>query len=167
MGDDTAIGLGLALALVHLTDSTAREKVILLLTDGDDNTDIIRLDTVAGLAADKGIRVYCIGIGSPGLHEVELIDAETGRITLGTTLTTMDENSLRTMAESTGGMYWKAESPGAMESALHTIDTLEVVERQMGIQVVSHSRHRYFLFWGTVSISLAVIIRRILLREIP
>ena len=167
LGDDTAIGLGLALALVHLSDSTARGKVILLLTDGDDNTDIIRLDTAASLAVENGVKVYCIGIGRPGLHKVELIDPESGQIIWGTTRSTMDEPTLRNMAESTGGAYWKAESPGAMEAAFHTIDTLEVVERRVGIQVISQARHRFFLAVGIISITLAIFIRRIVLREIP
>ena len=71
------------------------------------------------------------------------------------------------MSDKTGGIYWKAESPGAMVVALHNIDTLEIVERRVGIQVVGHSQHQIFIIIGTLFIAFAVFVRRILLRETP
>lgn len=167
LGDDTAIGMGLAVAALHLADSTAPEKVILLLTDGDDNSGEIRPETAAKLAANQGIRVYAIGIGSVGEVPIELTDPDTGSVTRGTIVTIFDEENLRTLAESTGGEYWRANSPGALDTVLRSVDALEAVERRVSVRVSSQPRHRIFILIGTALILFHFLFRKGIMRETP
>ncbi len=167
LGDDTAIGMGLAVAALHLVDSTANQKIILLLTDGDDNSGEIRPDTAAKLAAVQDIKIYSIGIGSEGEVPITLIDPETGVITRGTIVTAFDETRLRALAESTGGEYWRANSPGALDTVLRSVDALESVERRVSVRVSSRPLHRIFIILGGILVSLHYLIRKGLMREAP
>ncbi len=167
LGDDTASGMGLSIAALHLSDSTAREKVILLLTDGDDNAGEIRFETAAKLAASRGIRVYFIGIGKQGEFPVKLVDPETGKITMGTVVTRFDEERMKSLVESIGGEYWNTTSPGSLESVIQTVDSLETVERQVSVRVNSLPIHRAFILTGTIAIVLAYFIRKSLMGGIP
>jgi len=167
LGDETAIGMGLALATLHLADSTAPEKIILLLTDGDDNAGEIRPDTAARLAAERGIRIYSIGIGSEGENPIELVDPVSGELTRGTIVTRFDEESLRELAELSGGGYWRAASPGALETVFQAIDALETVERRVSVRVDRRALHRPFIIVGALLVAAAYMLRRHLLGEIP
>ena len=167
LGDETAIGMGLALATLHLADSTAPEKIILLLTDGDDNAGEIRPDTAARLAAERGIRIYSIGIGSEGENPIELVDPVSGELTRGTIVTRFDEESLRELAELSGGGYWRAASPGALETVFQAINALETVERRVSVRVDRHALHRPFIIVGALLVAAAYMLRRHLLGEIP
>ena len=167
LGDDTAIGMGLAVASLHLANSTATEKVILLLTDGDDNAGEIRPETAARLAAGQGVRIYTVGIGSEGEVPIVLTDPETGSITRGTIISRFDEDQLRLLAESTGGTYWRANSPGALETVLQSVDVLESVERRVSVRVSSRPLHRIFILIGASLVIAHFLIRKGLMRETP
>jgi len=167
LGDDTAIGMGLAVAVLHLSDSNAPEKIILLLTDGDDNAGEIRPDMAAKLARDQGIKIYSIGIGSEGEVPIELTDPDTGTITRGTIITHFDEIQLRLLSDSTGGGYWRASSPGALETVFQAIDALESVERRVTVRVTSRPLHRNLIILGAFLVTLGYLIRKLLLGESP
>lgn len=167
LGDDTAIGMGLAVATLHLADSGAQEKIILLLTDGDDNAGEIRPEMAGRLADAKGITIYTIGIGSEGEVPIELVDPDTGNITRGTIVTDFDEDQLRSLADETGGGYWRASSPGALETVFQAVDALETVERRVTVRVTSRPVHRPIIILGTILIAAAYLIRKLLLGETP
>ncbi len=167
LGDDTAIGMGLAVATLHLTDSTAAERVILLLTDGDDNAGEIRLETAMKLAADHGIRVYLIGVGKQGEFPIHLTDPETGVSTAGTVITHFDEERYRTLAEAIGGRFWEAASPGTLEAVFRTVDSLEKVERQVSVQVRSRPLHRPAVIIGALILMFVYVVRRLFMEELP
>lgn len=167
LGDDTAIGMGLAVATLHLADSGAQEKIILLLTDGDDNAGEIRPEMAGNLADAKGIKIYSIGIGSEGEVPIELVDPATGNITRGTIVTDFDEDQLRSLAEETGGGYWRASSPGALETVFQAVDALETVERRVTVRVTSRPIHRPAILIGIILIAAAYLIRKLLLGETP
>lgn len=167
LGDETAIGMGLAVATLHLSDSTASEKVILLLTDGDNNAGEIQPDTAASLAAGKGIRIYCIGIGAEGEATVELTDPETGAITRGLIRTRFDEELLRRIAETTGGGYWRAASPGALETVFLEVDSLEAVEKRVSLRVSQRRLHRGLILIGFALVVSMYLFRKGILGEIP
>jgi len=167
LGDDTAIGMGLAVAALHLANSTASEKIILLLTDGDDNAGEIRPETAARLAAGKDIRIYSIGIGSEEEVPIVLENAETGVVTRGTIVTRFDEEQLRSLAEMTGGGYWRANSPGSLETVLQSVDALEAVERRVTVRVNSRPLHRPVLIFGASLVLIAYLSRKFLMGESP
>jgi len=167
LGDDTAIGMGLAVAVLHLADSNAPDKIILLLTDGDDNAGEIRPEMAAKLAGDQGIKIYSIGIGSEGEVPIELTDPDTGAITRGTIKTHFDETQLRLLSATTGGGYWRASSPGALETVFQAVDSLESVERRVTVRVTSRPLHRNLIILGALLVSMGYLIRKLILGETP
>jgi len=167
LGDDTAIGMGLAVAVLHLADSNAPDKIILLLTDGDDNAGEIRPDMAAKLARDQGIKIYSIGIGSEGEVPIELTDPDTGAVTRGTIRTHFDETQLRLLSAVTGGGYWRASSPGALETVFQAVDALESVERRVTVRVTSRPLHRNLIILGALLVSAGYLIRKLILGETP
>ncbi|MCD6397158.1 MAG: VWA domain-containing protein, partial [Spirochaetaceae bacterium] len=83
LGNGTAMGMGIALACLHLKESTAKEKIIILLTDGENNSGEIVPESAAQIAAAMGIKIYSIGLGSSGKVPLEFTDLETGKIYRG------------------------------------------------------------------------------------
>lgn len=127
--DGTAIGLGIASAGTMLRDSQAPGKVIVLLTDGDNNAALDPL-TAADAMAALDIRVYTIGMGTSG--QVPIPD-NSGNIVY--TESDLDEPTLEAIATRTGGLYFRAEDPAGLQSIYEAIDRLERVrvERQIFI----------------------------------
>ena len=107
--DGTGIGVGLGSALNMLRDSTAASRIVILLTDGEHNADSISPEDAAQLAAALKIRVYTIGVVSTN---------STGRADI-------DEKLLQTIADRTGGKYFKANNPQALADVYSEIGKLE------------------------------------------
>lgn len=129
--DGTAIGDGLALAVGHLRESKAKSRVIVLLTDGDNNLGQIDPATAGELAAGYGIRVYTIAIGREGRVKMP-IRAQTP---FGNTITTyqwfdnaLNPELLQQIAKGTGGRFYRVTDQSALESVFHEIDSLEKSE---------------------------------------
>lgn len=113
-GDGTAIGMALAAAVARLEASDAKSKVIIILTDGVNNRGEVSPATAARLAADRGIRIYTIGVGLPG------------RVTIwGRSGYEVDEESLSEIASLTGGRFYRATDPGTLEAVYGEILSLE------------------------------------------
>ena len=167
MGNGTAIGMGLALAVLHLSSSRVEKKVILLITDGDENYGEIKPETAARMAAGKDIQIYAVGIGSDGEVPVELKEVGGTEFTHGTIITRFDEDRLHQLAQQTGGEYWRARTPGAMEIVFQNIDSLESVERQVNVQIHSKPMHRSFIFPGLVLIFFAYMTSRLVFGLTP
>jgi Ca-activated chloride channel family protein len=115
--DGTAIGLALASATNHLRASPARSRVIVLLTDGENNRTTIEPITGAQLAAALGIRVYTVGVGRGTAAQ------PAGRDRTGEPM--MGEASLREIAAETGGRYFRATDGRALAAVLGEMDRLE------------------------------------------
>ena len=121
--DGTAIGLGLANAVNRMKDSETKSKVIILLTDGSNNRGDIDPQTAAEIAKTFGIRVYAVGVGSHGEARVPV------QTPLGTQYMTMnsefDEETLRNIAATTGGEYFRATDNNSLKRIYEQIDQLE------------------------------------------
>ncbi len=121
--DGTAIGLGLANAVNRMKDSETKSKVVILLTDGSNNRGDIDPQTAAEIAKTFGIRVYAIGVGSHGEARVPV------QTPLGTQYMTMnsefDEETLRNIAATTGGEYFRATDNSSLKRIYEQIDQLE------------------------------------------
>jgi Ca-activated chloride channel family protein len=111
--DGTTIGGAIAGSLSVLRDSDSASRVVILLTDGDNNSDGIEPLAAARLAQELGIRVYTIGVVSPSL-------TNQSQSTLN-----VDETALKEIANVTGGTYNRAEDPGALAEIYENIDALE------------------------------------------
>ena len=119
-GDSTAIGDAIGVAVQNLRGRPGKDKVLILLTDGADNASTIPPLQAAKLAAQYGIRVYTIGVGSNG--PVPIPD-EDGNIVMAQM--DLDETLLRQIASMTGGEYFRATDTQALESIYARIDKLE------------------------------------------
>lgn len=115
-GDSTSIGDALALALKTLSAAPKKEeKVIILLTDGENNDGSLSLGQAVKMAADEGIKTYTIGVGSPNVFFKMLSLAAPG----------VDEQGLNLLAQATEGRYFRAESTGDLQKVYEVIDALE------------------------------------------
>jgi Ca-activated chloride channel family protein len=166
LGKGTAIGMGLAVAALHLKGSSAQEKIVILLTDGENNAGEITPESAAEIAGSLGIKIYAIGVGGEGDVPGEYRDPETGKTFRGIFSGTYDEELLRKIAETTGGRYYSASTPGALETVFRSIDSLEVTEKRIKVKIETIPAYRIFLLLGALSILLYLIVRKALLREV-
>ena len=133
--DGTAIGLGLATAVNRLRESTARSKVAVLLTDGVNNAGQVGPEAAAEAAHALGVKVYTIGVGSEGPVPIPIDLGPLGRRIMTQDIE-IDEKLLRHLAEATGGQYFRATDPQALEAVFKTIDALEKTEIESRVRVL-------------------------------
>jgi len=124
----TAIGSGLATAVNRIKDSDAESKVIILLTDGVNNSGFIDPNTASELALEFGIRVYTIGVGSNGMALSPTAILPNGRFQYGNVPVEIDEELLNQIASTTGGKYFRATDNEKLEAIYEEIDALEKTE---------------------------------------
>ncbi|MFV8280649.1 vWA domain-containing protein [Christiangramia marina] len=124
----TAIGSGLATAVNRIKDSDAESKVIILLTDGVNNSGFIDPNTASELALEFGIRVYTIGVGSNGMALSPTAILPNGRFQYGNVPVEIDEKLLSQIASTTGGKYFRATDNEKLEAIYEEIDALEKTE---------------------------------------
>ncbi|MBN1685873.1 MAG: VWA domain-containing protein [Spirochaetales bacterium] len=166
LGEGTAIGMGIAVAALHLERSSAERGIIVLLTDGENNTGEIQPESAAAIAASIGIRIYVIGIGSQGEVTIELKDSQTGKVTQGRWNSRFDEALLARIAETAGGRYFSAKSPGALASVFRTIDSLETGEKRSKTLIRIERRYHVFILAGLCCVFLEFLIRKGLYKEV-
>ena len=136
----TAIGDGLAVSVMRVKDAEPKTKIVILLSDGESNAGAVTPMEAAKAAAALGIRVYTIGAGSTGLAKVWTHDFA-GRKVLENLRTSLDEETLKKIAEVTGGEYANVREPQQLEAFLKHIAALETtqVERQVYARYTSHA----------------------------
>jgi Ca-activated chloride channel family protein len=166
MDQGTAIGMGLSLGILHLSSSTASRKIILLLTDGENNAGEIQPTTAISMARQLGISIYTIGIGTSGETALEFVDPESGKIISGRLNSQFDEGLLKTIAQETGGKYYRAISNGTLSTIFRNIDNQEISQRLTRLKVEKQPLHRTFISAGLYMVLLAFFIRKILFREV-
>lgn len=124
LDDGTAIGMGLANAANMLRDSKASSKVVILATDGVNNAGQINPITAAAAAKALGIKVYTIGMGKQGMVPVPIPDLF-GNATITMQESAVDEGMLLSIADATGGRFFRAEDGDALRQIYEEIDALE------------------------------------------
>ncbi len=122
--DGTAIGMGLANAVNRLKESDVKSKVIILLTDGENTSGSIPPLTAAEIAATFGVKVYTIGVGTVGQAPFPVKDMF-GRTVNQMIDVNIDEETLKAIAEQTGGKYFRATDKNKLEQIYMEIDQLE------------------------------------------
>jgi Ca-activated chloride channel family protein len=163
--DGTAIGLGLANAVNRIKDGKAKSKVIILLTDGSNNRGDIAPVSAAEIAKTFGIRVYAIGVGSHGMVRVpvptplgmqyQLMESE------------FDEQTLKAIANITGGKYFRATDNLKLRSIYQEIDQLE--KTKISVREYSKKNEMFYLFALAAFLCLIseILLRNTVLRKIP
>jgi len=160
LADGTVIGEGLATAVDRLSESEAKSKVIILLTDGKEDPPETRLIdplTALEIAKSKGIKVYTIGMGAGPSAIVEL--ASNKPPPKNPAVDFLDEALLRRIADETGGKYFRARDKDALEGIYTQIDKLE----RSKVEIMSYKRYEE-RFLPFVLAALAFLVIEMLLR---
>lgn len=123
--DGTAIGDGIATAINRIKDGKAKSKSIILLTDGTNNSGVVAPLTAAEIAQKEGIRIYTIGLGTRGTAETPYAQGFGGELLYKPIPVTIDEESLKKVAQMTGGKYFRATDNDVLTSIFNEIDKLE------------------------------------------
>lgn len=121
----TAIGMGLATSVNRLKDSRAKSKVIILLTDGVNNSGFIDPKIASELAVEFGIKVYTIGLGTNGMAQSPIGIRPDGSFQYGSVQVEIDETLLKEIAKTTGGQYFRATSTSKLVEIYDEINKLE------------------------------------------
>ena len=124
----TAIGMGLATSVNRLKDSKASSKVIILLTDGVNNSGFIDPKIASELAVEYGIKTYTIGLGTNGMALSPVAILPNGNFQYGRIQVEIDEELLKEIAEVTGGKYFRATNNKKLEEIYDEINKLEKTE---------------------------------------
>ncbi len=137
LDDGTAIGTAIATAANRLRRVPGKSKVIVLLTDGENNRGRIDPRTAAEAAAKVGIRLYTIGIGTEGEARTPIGTGVGGRVRYQTLPVRLDEQLLRDVAEISGGRYFRATDAEALSRIFQQIDELETTP----VQITRYTEH--------------------------
>lgn len=163
--DGTAIGLGLANAVSRIKDSQAKSKVIILLTDGVNNAGEIAPVTAAEIAKTFGIRVYAIGVGTQGTAPYPFQTAF--GVQYRDIPVEIDEPTLKQIASTTGGQYFRATDNTSLKEIYSEIDKME--KTKISVQQYSKKQEEY-KNWALLLFALLlveILLRNTLLRNIP
>ncbi len=162
--DGTAIGMGLANAVNRLKDSEAKSKVVILLTDGENNKGEISPLTAAEIASNYGIRVYTIGVGTRGQapYPVQtLFGTQTQMIDVN-----IDEPTLKEISSITDGQYFRATDNRSLKKIYQEIERLE--KTKINVNEFSNKNEEFF-WWGALALLLLLIemvLRKTVLKSI-
>lgn len=157
--DGTAIGDGLASSVSRLKDSEAISKVVILLTDGDNNAGSIDPATAAEMAKIFGIRVYTIGVGTRGTAPYP-VQTPFGGIQYQQILVTINEPLLQQIADETGGKYYRATSNEKLQQIYDEIDQLERSKIEINEFTRVHEEFLPFVLWSLALLLLAFLLRQ-------
>lgn len=163
--DGTAIGMGLATAVDRLKDSKAKSRIIILLTDGINNTGFISPITAAEMAKNLNIRVYTIGVGTIGKapypfqtpYGIQYMNVDVE----------IDEVLLKEIAQTTGGKYFRATNNKALENIYNEIDSMEKTKIKQTVFLSYSDQFFPFVLAGTILIVIEILLRLIFFRKIP
>lgn len=161
--DGTAIGDGLASAVNRLVSGKAKSKSIILLTDGTNNAGEVPPSTAATIARQKGIKVYTIGVGTNGTISV----TDPYGFSTTTMETKIDEESLRNIAQTTGGKFFRATDERMLQEVFAEIDSLEKTKLDVDRYTTTDENFMPWLLVALCALCLAMTIRYTALRRIP
>ncbi len=164
--DGTAIGLGLATAVARIKDSQSKDKVVVLLTDGDNNRGSISPLQAAEIAKTFGVRVYTIGVGS--LKGVTQVPVKTA---FGVQMQDMEvdinDDLLTQMAEMTGGKYFRATDKARFRQIYEEIDAMEKTVLEVREYTKRTEEYLPLALAATLLLLLELLLRGTLLRTLP
>jgi Ca-activated chloride channel family protein len=164
LGDSTALGMGLAVAALHLRRSQAPRRVAVLITDGENNAGAVHPETAAAALRSSGVSLWVIGVGSAGEIPITYLDPVTKIRRTGTFSSRFDPASLEAIAEKGGGAYISAPSAEAFSGAFSRINEEELTIGRSGTYSRTMPLYRPFIVAALGLLSAARFIRRNILR---
>ena len=167
--DGTAIGDGLAIAVNRMKDSTAKSRVVILLTDGDNNMGAIAPLTAGDIAAGYGIKVYTVAMGSECLVNVPGYVNVFGVQQKVTTqiLSSINPALLMKIADVTNGKFYRASDAGSLQRVFADIDKLERSKVEKKERVLYTEHFQLFLFLALLALLADLLLRSTVYRVLP
>jgi Ca-activated chloride channel family protein len=163
--DGTAIGMGLATAVNRLKDSKAKSKLVILMTDGVNNAGFLEPLMASEIAADLGIKVYTIGIGTNGNALFPYALAQNGEPLFRMQPVKIDEKLLKEIAQKTGGKYFRALDNQGLEGIYKEIDKLETTKIEELKYVNYDEKFRIFAALAGLLLLFEVLLRNTIFRS--
>ena len=164
--DQTAIGSGIATAINRLKDSKTKSKVLILLTDGVNNTGNISPKMAADLAKTFGISIYTIGVGSSSGEAPYPFQTEFGTIVRNVPVD-LDEPTMKQIAEISGGAYFRATDNNSLSTIYQKIDQLEKTKLSTKNHRTIYEEYSLFAFIAVIFLLLEFLLRSTLLKTNP
>lgn len=165
--DRTAIGLGIITAVNRLRESNTTSKVIILLTDGTNNAGDISPEMAADIAKSYGITIYTIAMGSLTGEAAYPVQSFFGDTRIRNIPVEINEETMRTVADKTGGLYFHASDDKSLEAIYNEIDKLEKTKLHARSYHITSERYPLFVIWALVLLLVEFILRHTLLRTNP
>jgi Ca-activated chloride channel homolog len=165
-GDATAIGTGLATAVNRLKRSKAKSKVVVLLTDGVSNAGVIAPEKAAEIAQSFGVKVYTVGAGSRGKAPIIVSHPLFGDRLVEQEVQ-IDEDTLKAIAITTGGAYFRAADAKGLEQVYAQIDALERSEIETNVHADYDERFAQFVLPGLLALLAEIVLLGTRLRRLP
>lgn len=163
LNDGTAIGDGIASSINRLISGQAKSKSIILLTDGTNNAGDVAPATAAQIAKQKGIRIYAIGVGTNG--SIQITDPYGFSTT--TMETKIDEATLKSIASTTGGKYFRATDTHTLRNVFAEIDQLEKSKINVNNYTQTEENFLPWILTALVALSISLLLRYTILRRVP
>ncbi|WP_246804179.1 vWA domain-containing protein [Desulfosarcina cetonica] len=157
-GKRTAIGDAIGISLKRLADIKSKSNIIILLTDGQSNAGELSPETAAEIAKEMGVKIYTIGVGTRGKAPFLVKDPLFGERYVYQRVD-IDEDTLKAIADETGGRYFRAEDLAGLKSIYDTIDKLEKTEVKVDIFADYSEIYPWLLVPAIVLLMLYVVLR--------
>lgn len=163
--DGTAIGMGLATSVERLRASKVKSRIIILLTDGENNGGFIDPNTAKEIAKSVGVKVYTIGVGTEGTAPVPV--QTPGGVIMQKELVNIDENLMKQIASETGGKYFRAKDNETLRNIYAEIDKLE--KSKIEVSAIHRFSEKFFPFAlaASVFLFLEYLLRYTYLKKFP
>ena len=167
-GNQTAIGSALATSLNRLRDLQSKSKIVILITDGQNNAGKVPPMTAAEAAEALGVKVYTIGVGTRGVARMAVgTNPFTGQKVYQQVPVDVDEDTLTAMAKKTGGKYYRADSTSTLQNIYADIDKLEKTEAEVKKYTYYDELYSWFILPGLFLLLLEVILTHTVWRKLP
>jgi len=161
----TAIGMGLSTSVNRLKDSKAQSKVIILMTDGENNAGFIDPKIASELALEFGIKTYTIGVGTNGMALSPVAVNANGSFVYDNVKVTIDEDLLKEIAQVTGGKYFRATNNKKLKEIYDEIDKLEKTEVEEFKYTNYEEKYRPLILLAGVLLLFEILLRFTLFRS--
>lgn len=165
-GERTAIGDAIGISLKRLADIESKSNIIILLTDGQSNAGELSPENTAEIAVLRGVKIYTIGVGTQGKAPFLIKDPLFGERYVYQQVS-IDEETLKSIADKTGGLYFRAEDLEGLQQIYATIDRLEKTEVKVDIFADYSEIYPWLLIPAIVLLSLYVILRHTRFLVVP
>ena len=162
--DGTAIGNGLATAVARMKDSDAKSRVVILLTDGVNNSGEVAPQTAAEIASTYGVRVYTIGVGANGMAPYPVMTP--WGVEMQQVQVEIDEELLKGIAETTGGKYFRATDNTKLSEIYSEINKMEKARTTIDSFPIYKELFDRYAVWALVCLLLEMLVK-LLIRRLP